>query len=200
MKKRNLKQSRYGHLYKQVQTTWGDCIYCGQHATQVDHVPALDTVESYGERHFIGYRFVTVPCCPECNSALGSKPLATVKLRAAVLLGHYADKYSKLLLNPVWKEELYDLEGRLREYVQTAQDHKLLVERRIEYLERIDERMHLVNQVQPYASGYDDDANHGTRGDRSKGLMHTLNAKREAQVLGYLKELRKRSTPRAKGV
>ena len=46
MKKRNLKQSRYGHLYKQVQTTWGDCIYCGQHATQVDHVPALDTVEA----------------------------------------------------------------------------------------------------------------------------------------------------------
>lgn len=61
----------FGHRYQRAGAPEGVCVYCGQKASGVDHVPPLWRASLYPSHPFWLY-----PCCGPCNSTLGTaKPL-----------------------------------------------------------------------------------------------------------------------------
>lgn len=174
---RKAAEAGYGHLYsspKGLDTC--TCFYCGSIAEHQDHVPALSTISSLGTHAFVGYRLLLIPACAECNGRLSNLLLPTVKLRCQYLVGKYVTEYSAILLRPEWREELYDLKGNLRQYVQSSQDSKLVLERRLDYLWSVDYRLHLLEAVKPYAEDYSIDL---SKFSRRKAIEYVEACKRE---------------------
>jgi len=112
-----------------------DCEYCGQRAWGRDHVIPLAVTFS-GKRKK-GHRGVgvTVPCCHECNSILGDRPILTVQERAAFLVRAYRKHYQTLLKMPEWTdEELDDLQSSLRASILHALREQAVLKNRIAHL------------------------------------------------------------------
>jgi len=76
------------------------CTYCGELSDGLDHVRPQSLDE---ERSF--RRDLVVPCCRECNSALGARYLVTISVRASFLLGHYLKKYKRVIRAVDWSDE-----------------------------------------------------------------------------------------------
>lgn len=173
-------------LYKRSASVPNDvCFYCGEAAQAGDHVPPLSVVEKMGADRFVGTRFVILPACNECNSKLSNKPITDPKNRAFYLLGDYIVLYSNLLLLPDWHEELYDLNGNLRQYVQDAQDQKLRLERRIAHLEDAPKRVTSIEHIKPYAIDYTFNVRR-TRTSRKDAIEH-VRACRDEHIRGLLR-------------
>lgn len=66
------------------------CTYCGNRATQTDHVPPVSLQYHYQNTDT---DFYLIPSCRECNSALGGRDLETVKKRLLFLLVIYCKRY-----------------------------------------------------------------------------------------------------------
>lgn len=96
-KARKIALQLYGHHYTRLGSKWDVCFYCGDVAESLDHVPPINIVAEYGYKTFRdrGVPLLLVPCCAECNSALGSRSLNTVADRIDYLLNYYARKIDK---------------------------------------------------------------------------------------------------------
>lgn len=72
---REQRESAFGRLYRLADAPGDVCVYCGQVAGGVDHVPPLWRASL----HRVG-PFWLYPCCGPCNSVLGTaKPLCLVE-------------------------------------------------------------------------------------------------------------------------
>ena len=114
------------------------CVYCGNIAGNVDHVPPLVWVYALGSEYFLAQaiRLILVPACDECNGALGSLKLFTLIERSRYLLGRYEKKYEKFLRGEIWSKEDIDELGRgLRERIDRHRTCQIGFERRIRILE-----------------------------------------------------------------
>lgn len=101
--------------YESYPTPPDFCAYCGAPAGTVDHVPPR-TAAGNGAKHWL------VPCCSECNSLLGARPLYTVEERQHFLAGAIRRRYEKVLRVPRWTaEELSEVGPSLRMSILSTQ-------------------------------------------------------------------------------
>ena len=85
-----------------------------------DHITPVSWNRS--RRHYEARTYNTVPCCRECNSLLGAKPLFSLEERAHEISECLLRRYRKELNAPVWsEEEMAQLEGDLRRSVEAKQ-------------------------------------------------------------------------------
>lgn len=88
----------FGHLYERHYTEEGyRCFYCNEAADGLDHVPPISWVETYSKEFWKEnqYPFATIPCCRDCNSALGNRRLFSVEDRLKFLESFYDAKFTK---------------------------------------------------------------------------------------------------------
>lgn len=114
------------------------CYYCGDPASTIDHCPALSVAYAYGADYFTGrnIKFWKVPACRQCNAILGNKPLNHLHQRVRHIYDRLQSKYEKYMKMTEWHpEEIAELNGWLREYVQTQSDFQQYMERRFQYME-----------------------------------------------------------------
>lgn len=92
------------------------CVYCGLVGDTIDHVPPRSvrlTLLNLGLA--ARYPFIQVRACRECNSALGARPLWTVRQRRAWLKRWLRRRYRRHLHLPDWSaHELTQLSPSLR--------------------------------------------------------------------------------------
>lgn len=117
-------QKVYGHLYKRHFITEGyKCFYCGETAQCLDHSPALSTLEgmpkNYMKKNEIPHTLL--PCCFQCNAALGSKNLPTVIDRLLYLESYY-DAFFKKQKKKWDSEKIEELGNNLKRFVKHKQE------------------------------------------------------------------------------
>lgn len=94
------------------------CAYCGVRADTVDHVPARSVRPFLAETLPGRYPELEVPCCRECNSALGARGL-TIAVRRTLAREAIEHRYRSVLAMPGWSdEELAELGPELRRVVE----------------------------------------------------------------------------------
>lgn len=110
MTKRNKHREQlikqHNHKYIRHYTNEGYyCFYCGDPADTLDHVPPLSVIDSmpYEQRKRFEIPAVLVPCCSECNGALGDRRLTTVQDRLNFLESYYDAFFKKQ--QAMWHEE-----------------------------------------------------------------------------------------------
>jgi len=129
-----------GHYKKFYRGT--QCYYCGDMASVIDHVPAIAVAYSYGRDYFDqkNIPLITVSACRECNGILGSRPINTLNKRVKFVYETLIKRYERYLRMVDWPEdELNELNGWLKDYVQTQSNFKQFMERRFMYMEDLHE-------------------------------------------------------------
>ena len=114
------------------------CYYCGDQGDTIDHVPAISIAYSIGPDRLesMGVSLIKVTACRECNALLGDLPLNTLDERVVYLYDKFQTRYKKYLKMAYWdNDELDEIEGMLRSYVESANDVKIYIERRLSYME-----------------------------------------------------------------
>jgi hypothetical protein len=84
-------------------------------------VPPLSATEGLDIKKYKqkGGEFLLVPCCNDCNLALGAKRMSSPEERMGWLWGHYANKFQRLYNN--WPEdELKELGRTLRIKIEAS--------------------------------------------------------------------------------
>ena len=123
-KRRKQLMQTHGHKYKRHFLTEGYyCFYCGDPAQALDHVPPLSMMEVLDRDKIKKDRIprALVPCCTECNTALGDRQLINVFDRLLYLESYY-DAFFKQQ-RAMWSdEEIDELGYSLREFVRHKQD------------------------------------------------------------------------------
>lgn len=106
------------------------CIYCGDFFQCRDHVIPISYQSVYRN-----YRpGDTVACCTECNTIAGDFLAFSVMQKARFLLGKYERKLANMR-QPEWtKEELRELDHKLREFVKRKCSQAELLRKKIENL------------------------------------------------------------------
>jgi len=123
-KQRQQLMKTHGHKYQRHFITEGYyCFYCGDPAQALDHVPPLTMMDVIGPEKIKKDRIprALVPCCTECNSALGNRQLMTVFDRLLYLESYYEAFFKQQ--KAMWSdEEIDELGPSLREFVRHKQD------------------------------------------------------------------------------
>lgn len=123
-KQRKILMKVHGHKYKRHFTTEGYyCFYCSDPAGTLDHVPPLSFMDLLTKEKIEKDRIPRslVPCCIECNSALGSRNLFSVMDRLLFLESYYEAFFKQQ--KALWTdEEIEELGPSLRESVRHRQD------------------------------------------------------------------------------
>jgi hypothetical protein len=111
-----------------------ECVYCGEPATERDHVIPHSLMHSQDVKRTFENTEV-VPACRDCNGALRDRPIVTVAERADWLLTRLRKKLTKM---PSWSEvEIKQLGRTLQNFVRTGQGKRAALERRISHLEQV---------------------------------------------------------------
>lgn len=127
---------RVGGFYKKHPLIRPDvCFYCGlSHPPDIDHTPPLSWAYALGPSWFFdrNVNLWLIPCCRECNSLLGDKPIHTAKDRKRFIAGRLEERYQEFLQHPKWTDdEIGELTGKLRKEMQKYMDDKRVMVRRI---------------------------------------------------------------------
>lgn len=78
----------------------------------------------------------TVPSCRDCNSLLSDYLEPRISYRASFILDKLFKKHRKVLNQPVWLDhEIKELRGKMRDFVESRQATRHLLESRITFLE-----------------------------------------------------------------
>jgi hypothetical protein len=93
------------------------CVYCGDWYQCLDHYIPVNWTEKPRSRRAAD----VVPCCVECNSILGGRPLFGLRDRARYLVLAYTKRLAPYNRIPEWTErELSELEYNLRTMIRSA--------------------------------------------------------------------------------
>lgn len=128
-------ETHYKKFYKS-----NKCYYCGDLADTMDHIPAVSIVYSFGVDYFtnLSIPLYKVSCCNECNVLLGSKEINTLKERVVFIYDKLQYRYRRFLAQVSWYEdELEELDGHLRTYIENSILIKNFIENRLVYMEEI---------------------------------------------------------------
>jgi len=108
------------------------CVYCGDFNECQDHV--IPVAYNSGNRKIDSG--VTVDCCNMCNALAGDFVAETIIQKAIHLEDRYQRKYK--VSGVRWtREELKELEGGLKNYVEKKQFATLLIEAKLRNLDRV---------------------------------------------------------------
>lgn len=110
------------------------CAYCGDHATQWDHVVPQTFLTVSETRTFTSG---VVPCCQQCNGHLSNMVFESLDERLDYVGWRVKRKHKKIIESPDWSDaEIKELGPGLRRSVKNMADQKRLVANRLRYLER----------------------------------------------------------------
>ena len=109
------------------------CIYCGEPGKDRHHYK--ESVANSGQKR--SYRKgETLPACRECNLLIGSLT-PTYSETCYLLYDKVSDRHKKVLSIPNWeKEDLAELEGRLRRTTVSKIRKKKIIKERLNFLLR----------------------------------------------------------------
>ena len=110
-----------------------ECIYCGEPASQRDHVIPHSVVNGTDASRTYDHADV-VPACRDCNGALTNKPLLTISERATWLHQRMERKLAKMNRQQWTEEEISALGKTLQAYVRREQSKLHEIERRLAHL------------------------------------------------------------------
>jgi len=109
----------------------GGCIYCGQPATQMDHVIPFSLV-SDEPFHWV------VPACGSCNGILSDRALHSVPSRARFIAKRLRKANRKALRSVVWDyEELADIGHGLQSHIIHEMQKVGALEDRLRHLDDV---------------------------------------------------------------
>lgn len=113
----------------------GVCTYCGEYATDVEHVIPLSSYQVNFKRksnsHNKGIRTFS---CRDCNAFLGSKVFKSFVERVMHVRDHWSRKSRKTARTASWTdEEINELKGSLRGHVRALQEKNRQMDRRLEW-------------------------------------------------------------------
>jgi hypothetical protein len=106
---------------------WPRCHYCGWAASGIDHIPPLSVRAAFVEAGAVHrWEIKDVPCCKECNSALGARAPFSLVDRRKLAKAHLRRKYKRYLRMPDWREEEiqclgYNLQIMIRKNLQVRE-------------------------------------------------------------------------------
>lgn len=116
------------HLYR-YETPYGEgvCVYCGETATTLDHVPPLsyaasimDILPNLPKRP----RFTIWPACRDCNCRLSGFLLSGLRERRREIRARLSRKYRRLLGEYDWSDEELARFGRNLRSAIEHMEHK----------------------------------------------------------------------------
>lgn len=116
--------------------TGSACTYCGDTAGTIDHVPPVSWGYAVGTD--AEGDWVAIPCCKECNSALGERGGNTVGSRAEYMARWIRRRYRQELSMPDWSvDDLDELGKNLRSAIEDAANRRLWATRRLDHLRSV---------------------------------------------------------------
>ncbi len=139
IKARKQDESRYSHLYKiapaeRSEHGWPLCVYCGDPADTMDHVPPISRVEDYRAIRHGREDYLLVKSCRPCNSLLGSDVHSDIFERIEALKYRLIKKMKGNDSALQWSdEELKGLGKNLRSQVVASMKKIDGIQRRIDY-------------------------------------------------------------------
>ena len=132
MKSTRQYRRRQNQRYEDYPVDFTYCVYCNDHASTVDHVPAISRSRTHEGPL---YRY---PSCSLCNSLLSNLPHDTIHQRASYLLSVYKKRYKNLLNTPKWEEEeLNEMGPIMRKEIETSLEEKEQVKLMLTQIERL---------------------------------------------------------------
>jgi hypothetical protein len=116
------------------------CHYCGQYANTIDHVPPRTVWERMvGLGLWRHRKQLKLPCCRECNSALGPRRPLSLPGRQRWIRQWLARRYHRVLAMPDWDEpSIRQLGKSLRSYIRKQMTLKIHTVARIHWSDAID--------------------------------------------------------------
>lgn len=112
------------------------CTYCGEAASDKDHVIPRASEADHKKNHF--NKKNTVPSCRECNLTLSSRYILTISDRSKFLIEAYTNKFKSLLAMPHHSDEdIKELEGSLKKSIKGQMKKKKIILERMSNLELI---------------------------------------------------------------
>lgn len=122
------------------------CIYCGDTATDRDHV--LPVSFTHGYRVFIGTKHV--PACRSCNNIAGPAVFKTAKDKAAHIAGRLREKSARLLQTPHWDEaELLTMSPTMAASIKSRRSKAAFMRDRLSMLDSFSDARALDDAAQP---------------------------------------------------
>jgi len=116
-----------------------ECMYCGQPADTLDHVPPVSRISDYEALRLDRERYFLVRSCADCNVVLGNSLQETILQRAEYLKDRLEQKHRNKLKAQEWdEEELQELGPRLRSSVRAQIRTATRIRARIDYYAGID--------------------------------------------------------------
>jgi len=103
-----LLEERY-KLYRLEHTgEYYKCIYCGDPADTVDHVPPLSRAHDYETLNLANTRYIKVHCCRECNGIAGASLQESIIQRVEYVKDRLARVHRSDFMASEWDEEEID--------------------------------------------------------------------------------------------
>lgn len=139
MSQRETLHKKYHQLYRLAPSErsehgWPLCVYCGQPADTMDHVPPLSRVDDYRAMGVAWEAFLLVKACRPCNLALGDSLQRDVLERIQVLKDLLSKGGRREFVRDLWDEdEVNELGKNLRSLVGSKLRKEQAMLERIEY-------------------------------------------------------------------
>lgn len=139
MRRRTLDERSTAQFYKKKFRWLTNCLYCGNPATELDHVFPISIAAQLELRRpsvFAAVRrgLVVVPCCGECNRICANRPFLSPLEKRAFLKRQLAKKYGKMARAVVWDEdEIDDLGPNLKSTINQKMQEKARIELRLSW-------------------------------------------------------------------
>lgn len=139
MSTRKQAEARYSGIYKlapaeRSEFGWPVCVYCGDPADSIDHVPPISRVDDYRALGMRYEEYLLVKSCMDCNSILKDDLHRDIFERIEVLKYRLKRKIKKDDYALQWSDEDVKRLGRgLRSKVVSAMKKIESTQRRIDY-------------------------------------------------------------------
>lgn len=117
------------------------CIYCGEFATERDHIMPICYIQGIElwrpnvYKQFLPHGFCVVPSCGSCNRTAGGKGFTKISIKRDYIQNKLRKKYRKLLKALAWEEEeLREIEGYvLRSGIRALENQSRRLMRRVNW-------------------------------------------------------------------
>jgi len=139
---RSIYEGRYKSLHGERVAEYWLCVYCGDPADTVEHVPPLSRVSDYEALGIVNELYCKSPACRECNSVAGDSLQDSFMARVEYVKDCLERRYRRYLRLPEWDDaELDEAEfGPVLRSAIVEHNRKAKAAReRIEYFAGVDE-------------------------------------------------------------
>ena len=137
--KRTVKENIYNQIYNRKFKWFNDCVYCGEKATELDHVMPLDVVSKLDTTDeetidALGQGLSLVPSCSECNIIAGAEPFDLIRYKREYVQNKIIKKYAKYLNQVHWEDwEIDELGPNMKQEVTRSLKLKKITQLRITF-------------------------------------------------------------------